>query len=128
MLSRLDNYNSAWVKCVVKQGVSVAETILCYQLQRSVSVSARQGLRRTFLCVISTVQALAPGARSGKSRADVGCRARRYRKFKIGEEMALVVRCELDGVLTYKGEELLLSIKALNEFDPKVTGASRNNF
>ena len=34
-----------------------------------------------------------------------------------------MARCELDGVLTYKGEELLLSIKALNEFDPKVTGA-----
>ena len=38
-----------------------------------------------------------------------------------------MVRCELDGVLTYKGEELLLSIKALNEFDPKVTGASRGS-
>ena len=34
-----------------------------------------------------------------------------------------MARCELDGVLMYKGEELLLSIKALNEFDPKVTGA-----
>lgn len=52
-----------------------------------------------------------------------GAGARRYRKFRIAEGLALVARCELDGVLTYKGEELLLSIKALNEFDPKVTGA-----
>lgn len=48
----------------------------------------------------------------------------RYRKFKIGEDLALVVRCELDGLMTYKGQELLLSIKALNEFDPKITGAA----
>ena len=69
----------------------------------------------------------------GAQSADLGCEGvspkedvagtRRYRKFRISEGLALVVRCELDGVLTYKGEELLLSIKALNEFDPKVTGA-----
>jgi hypothetical protein len=34
------------------------------------------------------------------------------------------VRCELDGLMAYKGQELLLSIKALNEFDPKITGAA----
>ena len=36
------------------------------------------------------------------------------------------MRCELDGVMNYKGQDQLLSIKALNEFDPKHTGASRN--
>ena len=36
--------------------------------------------------------------------------------------MDLVVRCELDGVMNYKGQDQLLSIKALNEFDPKHTG------
>ena len=47
----------------------------------------------------------------------------RYRKFKMSDEVDLVVRCELDGVMNYKGQDQLLSIKALNEFDPKLTGA-----
>ena len=34
------------------------------------------------------------------------------------------MRCELDGVMNYKGQDQLLSIKALNEFDPKHTGVS----
>ena len=49
---------------------------------------------------------------------------RRYRKFALGSDVELVVRCELDGVMNYKGQDQLLSIKALNEFDPKHTGAS----
>ena len=52
-----------------------------------------------------------------------GARASRYRKYKLSEETDLVVRCELDGVMNYKGQDQLLSIKALNEFDPKITGA-----
>ena len=51
--------------------------------------------------------------------------ARRYRKFRLSEETDLVVRCELDGVMNYKGQDQLLSIKALNEFDPKITGAQQ---
>ena len=51
---------------------------------------------------------------------------RRYRKFALGSDVELVVRCELDGVMNYKGQDQLLSIKALNEFDPKHTGASIN--
>jgi len=47
----------------------------------------------------------------------------RYRKFKLGDDVDLVVRCELDGVMNYKGQDQILSIKALNEFDPKHTGA-----
>ena len=39
--------------------------------------------------------------------------------------MELVVRSELDGVMNYKGQDQLLSIKALNEFDPKHTGEPR---
>lgn len=41
----------------------------------------------------------------------------------MNDEVDLVVRCELDGVMNYKGQDQLLSIKALNEFDPKLTGA-----
>ncbi|CAK0760799.1 hypothetical protein CVIRNUC_002801 [Coccomyxa viridis] len=48
--------------------------------------------------------------------------AYRYRKFALGSDVELVVRCELDGVMNYKGQDQLLSIKALNEFDPKHTG------
>lgn len=47
----------------------------------------------------------------------------RYRKFRMNDDVDLVVRCELDGVMNYKGQDQLLSIKALNEFDPKLTGA-----
>ena len=42
--------------------------------------------------------------------------------WSIAEDIDLVVRCELDGVMNYKGEEQLLLIKALNEYDSKVTG------
>lgn len=34
------------------------------------------------------------------------------------------MRCEIDGVLKHKGQDELLSVKALNEFDPKLTGLS----
>ena len=49
--------------------------------------------------------------------------ARRYRKWNIAEDVDLVVRCEVDGVMEYKGERQLLLIKALNEFDSKSSGA-----
>ena len=35
-----------------------------------------------------------------------------------------MVRCELDGVMKYKGQEQLLLVKALNEFDSKSSGTS----
>ncbi|KAJ9522640.1 hypothetical protein QJQ45_019730 [Haematococcus lacustris] len=43
----------------------------------------------------------------------------RYRKWRLNEESELdiVVRCEVDGMINNKGEDQLLSIKALNEFD-----------
>ena len=46
----------------------------------------------------------------------------RYRKFSIAEDVDIIVRCQIDGVMPYKGEEQLLSVKALNEFDSKTTG------
>ena len=48
----------------------------------------------------------------------------RYRKYKVSADTELVVRCEIDGVLKHKGQDELLSVKALNEFDPKLTGQS----
>ena len=46
----------------------------------------------------------------------------RYRKYRVSEDVQLVVRCEVDGVMTHKGQDEFLSIKALNEYDPKITG------
>ncbi len=42
----------------------------------------------------------------------------------MSADTELVVRCEIDGVLKHKGQDELLSVKALNEFDPKLTGQS----
>lgn len=46
----------------------------------------------------------------------------RYRMWNIAEDVDLVVRCELNGVMSYKGEEQFLLIKALNDYDSKVSG------
>lgn len=47
----------------------------------------------------------------------------RYRKFALNpdDNLDVIVRCELDGVIENKGEEQLIAIKALNEFDLKAT-------
>ncbi|KAK9809722.1 hypothetical protein WJX73_010444 [Symbiochloris irregularis] len=58
----------------------------------------------------------------GEENEELASVAYKYRKFQIKEGVELVVRCEIDGVMSYKGEEQLLSIKALNEFDSKTTG------
>jgi len=48
--------------------------------------------------------------------------AYRYRKWKIGDH-ELVCRCEMDGVMPDKnGAPVFMVIKALNEYDPKLTG------
>ncbi|XP_065174819.1 eukaryotic translation initiation factor 3 subunit D-like [Sycon ciliatum] len=48
----------------------------------------------------------------------------RYRKWNLGEDITLVARCEHDAVSTTKpgGELQYMSIKTLNEWDPKVAG------
>jgi len=53
---------------------------------------------------------------------DVAPVAYRYRSWKLAEGMTLYARCELHAALEYKGEQLLCTVKALNEFDAKVTG------
>jgi len=46
----------------------------------------------------------------------------RYRKYVIGDGINVVIRCEHDAVLsTPNSESQHLSIKALNEFDPRVS-------
>ncbi|CAK9190419.1 unnamed protein product [Sphagnum jensenii] len=48
--------------------------------------------------------------------------AYRYRKWKLDEETTLVARCELHSVAEVKGQEILLTVNSLNEFDSKITG------
>jgi len=45
----------------------------------------------------------------------------RYRKFDLGNGINLVVRCEQDAVIQQGADKLYLNIKALNEFDPRVS-------
>lgn len=45
----------------------------------------------------------------------------RYRRWKLGEDIDLIVRCEHDGVMTgANGELSFINIKALNEWDSRV--------
>lgn len=61
-----------------------------------------------------------PFQTSGEDPASVGYR---YRKWRIGNDITLVARCEFDGVrVTEKGQEEFLTVKALNEYDPKLSG------
>lgn len=45
----------------------------------------------------------------------------RYRKFDIGNDLHVIVRCEHDGYIQgANGEKQFLTVKALNEWDSKV--------
>lgn len=46
----------------------------------------------------------------------------RYRQWRLGEEWTLIARTELDGILKSHDQETFITIKALNEFDPKSSG------
>ena len=45
--------------------------------------------------------------------------AHKYRRVALGGDQTLVVRCEIDAIMHYKGADQLLAVKSLNEFDPK---------
>ncbi|XP_022249642.1 eukaryotic translation initiation factor 3 subunit D-like [Limulus polyphemus] len=58
----------------------------------------------------------------GDEEADVASVAYRYRKWDLGDNIELVVRCEHDAVMIGpNGEEQFINIKALNEWDPRVS-------
>lgn len=47
----------------------------------------------------------------------------RYRRWQLEDDLALVVRCEIDGAMATKdGSTAFITAKALNEFDAKVSG------
>lgn len=54
--------------------------------------------------------------------------AYRYRKFRVSDDISMMVRCQLDGVLEAATEDdatapeaQFMTSMALNEFDPRVT-------
>ncbi|KAK8784871.1 hypothetical protein V5799_008764 [Amblyomma americanum] len=54
---------------------------------------------------------------------EVASVAYRYRKFDLGDNVGLIVRCEHDGAMVGPNGELqFVSIKALNEWDPRYSG------
>ena len=63
-----------------------------------------------------------PFAQEGEEVASV---AYRYRKFAVSEDINMLVRCQIDGVVDPKEgetEKQFMTTMALNEFDPKATG------
>lgn len=59
----------------------------------------------------------------GDGREELASVGYKYRRWALNAEAGIdiVVRCEIDGVINNKGEDQLLSIKALNEFDLRAT-------
>jgi len=52
-------------------------------------------------------------------------KAFRYRKFELDDDLDLVVRCEIDAALETKdGSKAYITTKALNEFDPAISGVN----
>jgi len=52
-------------------------------------------------------------------------KAFRYRQFELDDDLMLVVRCELDAALETKGGgKAYITTKALNEFDPAISGVN----
>jgi translation initiation factor 3 subunit D len=48
-----------------------------------------------------------------------------YRSFDLGDDIKLVARTEVDGFEAEDGKQNLLCLKALNEYDPRITGGWR---
>jgi len=59
-----------------------------------------------------------PFLEAGETPPSVGYK---YRKWKLSEGCHIVVRCQLDAVTELKGEKQMCCVKALTEFDPKLT-------
>jgi translation initiation factor 3 subunit D len=57
-----------------------------------------------------------PFQSEGQEVAAVGYK---YRKWKLNDTISVIARCEVDGVFETKGKDSYLTIKSLNEYDPK---------
>ncbi|CAL9166172.1 unnamed protein product [Musa hybrid cultivar] len=60
-----------------------------------------------------------PFASEGEEVASV---AYRYRRWKLDEDTHIVARCEVQSVTDVKGQRAFMTLNALNEFDPKLSG------
>ena len=59
---------------------------------------------------------------SEDQEGEVASVAYRYRKFDLGDGVEVLVRCEHDAVMVGpNGEKQFINVKALNEWDPRVT-------
>lgn len=66
---------------------------------------------------------------TASSQADGFLFSFRYRHWKLGEDIDLIVRCEHDGVMTgANGEVSFINVKTLNEWDSRVRGSLRGNW
>uniref|UniRef100_A0A673WLW1 Eukaryotic translation initiation factor 3, subunit D n=1 Tax=Salmo trutta TaxID=8032 RepID=A0A673WLW1_SALTR len=62
-------------------------------------------------------------------KSEVASVAYRYRRWKLGEDIDLIVRCEHDGVMTgANGEVSFINVKTLNEWDSRVRGGTTISF
>ncbi|GAA0172863.1 translation initiation factor [Lithospermum erythrorhizon] len=63
-----------------------------------------------------------PFANEGEEVATAASVAYRYRRWKLDDDMYLVARCELQSLVEVNNQKSLMTLNALNEFDPKYSG------
>uniref|UniRef100_A0A8C4HD84 Eukaryotic translation initiation factor 3 subunit D n=1 Tax=Dicentrarchus labrax TaxID=13489 RepID=A0A8C4HD84_DICLA len=69
-----------------------------------------------------------PFVEEDMDKSEVASVAYRYRHWKLGEDIDLIVRCEHDGVMTgANGEVSFINVKTLNEWDSRVRESMRGN-
>uniref|UniRef100_A0A8D3BQA5 Eukaryotic translation initiation factor 3, subunit D n=1 Tax=Scophthalmus maximus TaxID=52904 RepID=A0A8D3BQA5_SCOMX len=70
-----------------------------------------------------------PFVEEDTDKSEVASVAYRYRQWKLGEDIDLIVRCEHDGVMTgANGEVSFINVKTLNEWDSRVRGGATEAF
>lgn len=45
-----------------------------------------------------------------------------YKSWQLGDKYDVFVRCDVDGVMENRGQTVLANFRAMNEFDPRITG------
>jgi len=45
-----------------------------------------------------------------------------YKSWQLGDKYEVAARCDVDGVMESKGQTVLANFRAMNEFDPRITG------
>jgi len=109
---------------------AVYETTQEQMAEEGVNAPGNLALEATFINSSFSQQCLLKGDKidfdkpnpfTGDENEEVASVGYRYRKFELGDGINLVIRCEHDAVIQQGGENLFFNIKALNEFDPRVS-------